>query len=173
MLVGGLAAAGVPVVVASVAWACTYHIGTLTVCSPPTSTGSYASSTQCSKITGSGTAQTGLAKVSKAGTSNVSVKVSGFYYKNYSLTFRKPGSTANCHRFGSSTSGVPSLLGYNSLGKPNTVPGPAFVVGIASGSTGGYSDVKAPASTSTGQAQVCVQDEPNVVDGNMLNVSVI
>ena len=165
LAIGGL------LVPAALAWACTYHIGTLTVCSPPTSTGSYSTSTQCSKISGSGTAQTGLAKVRKDGSASISVKVTGFYNKNYSLTFRVPGSTANCHRFGSSSSTtVRSLLGYDGLGKPNTVAGPSFVVGNGAGP---YPTVRTPSTTSTGSAQVCVQDEPNVVDGNMLNVSVI
>jgi hypothetical protein len=161
---------GVLLVAVSVAFACTLHIGTLTFCSPPTSTGSYSTSTQCSKITGSGTAQTGLAKVKKDGSSTVSVKVSGFYAKNYSINFRIPGSTSNCHRGATATGQVRSLLGFNSLGKPNTAAGPAFAVGIG---TSPYPVVQTPATLSTGSAQICVQDEPNVVDGNMLNVSVI
>lgn len=167
----GMSIPGALLVAGSVAWACTLHIGTLTVCSPPTAGGSYASSSQCSKISGSGTAQTGLARVSKSGSSKISVKVSGFYSKTYSVTFRVPGSTANCHRFGSSTNtAVRSLLGYTAAGQPKTVSGPAFVVGDG---TGAFPTVFAPATSSTGQAQVCIQDEPNVVDGNMLNVSVI
>ncbi|MGH2773706.1 MAG: hypothetical protein ACRDIU_11305 [Actinomycetota bacterium] len=154
-------------VLVSVAWACTLQVGTLTVCRPPSDT--YQGGGRCGQKTGSG-GQIGLPKIQKDGSdiSVVGTEFSGFPTV-YSIHIRRPGSSANCHRI-NSDAGVTSLLGSDALGLPNTVPGPNFNVGNGSGT---YPTVTTPAFSSTGSALVCVQDFPEVVDGNQINLTVV
>lgn len=158
---------GGALVAASTAWACTLLIGTFTVCSPPSA--SFVGSSQCSQRT-SVAGQSGLASVSKGG-SSISVTGVGFSTSPtaYSITFQRPGAGGSCHAH-NPDGGVTSLLGTDASGNPNTVIGPAFAVGLGAGL---YPSVSTPAVTTTGQATVCVQDEPERVDGNFVRVTVV
>lgn len=144
----------------SVAWACTQRVGTLLVCRPPAST--YVSSAQCGKITS--TVQTGSPTAYKAG-SQFSVKGTNFYAKNYRVTFRNPGSTSSCHVPGGAVSVLTSVTPKiaDSLPAGTTqLTGPSF-----------QAEYKSPALATTGQAKVCVQDVPDRVTGQIINMSVI
>lgn len=166
----GLFAGGL--MAASAAWACTLLVGTFTVCSPPSA--SFVSGTVCSQRT-SVSGQVGLAGVSKNG-SAISVTGTAFSTPGdpgigtlYSITFQRPGSGGSCHAH-NPDGGVTSLLGTNTSGGPNTVAGPNFSVGLG---TGPYPNVSTPSGLSTGTATVCVQDEPDRVDGNFVRVTVV
>lgn len=152
---------------ASTAWACTLLVGMFTVCSPPSA--SFVDGTVCSQRS-SVAGQVGLASVSKDG-SAISVTGIGFSSSPtvYSITFQRPGGGGSCHAH-NPDGGVTSLLGTDANGNPKTVTGPNFTVGMG---TGAYPSVSTPAVTSTGQATVCVQDEPDRVDGNFVRVTVV
>lgn len=160
---------GGALVAASTAWACTLLIGTFTVCSPPSA--SFVNASACAQRT-SVAGQVGLASVSTAGSA---ISVSGVGFSSsptvYSITFQRPGAGGSCHAH-NPDGGVTSLLGTNASGGPNTVTGPNFAVGLGAGS---YPSVVTPtlASTNTGQATICVQDEPDRVDGNFVRVTVV
>lgn len=170
--VAGAGAVGLLLAFSSIAYACTLLIGTFTVCQPATATGEVDpnSSTRCAQRVGTGTA-TGAVTFDDGG-STISIRGDDFSLPVatvYSLTFATAGQS--CHLFNVSA-GVTSLLGTtdhdgNPLTPqvPNTVNGPDFVVGIGSGSTGGYNTVTTP-SASSGTYSVCAQDEPERVDGN-------
>lgn len=146
----------------SVAWACTQRVGTLLVCRPPAST--YVSSGQCGKISGTST-QTGGPTVFRAGGTRFSVKATNFYSKKYNVTFRNVGSTSNCHRAATGvtvlSSATPTIAGSAASGKVDFL-GPSF-----------QAEFLSPAQTTTGQAKVCVQDMPDVVTGQVINLTVI
>ena len=147
-------------VLGSVAWACTQRVGTMLVCRPPAST--YVSGTRCGRVTS--TTQTGSPTVYKAG-SNFSVKATNFYAKRYQVTFRNAGSTASCHNVSSATqiltSVTPTLSGSAPAGQ-NSFVGPSF-----------QAEFKSPAQTATGQAKVCTEDVPDVITGQVINLTVI
>lgn len=147
-------------VVASVAWACTLQIGTLTVCNPPS--GVYVNG-QCAQKTGSG-GQVGLVKVPTSAT-KISVMGQNFNNAPYSVLLRVPGSTSSCHNH--LGSGVVSLLGYTPSGTPNTVNGWTGNIKVFAVTP------DTPVMASTGPALLCVQDEPGRVTGNQVTVAVI
>lgn len=166
----GLFAGGL--MAASAAWACTLLIGTFTVCSAPSA--SFVNGTVCSQRTAVA-GQVGLASVSSGG-SAISVVGTAFSTPGdpglgtlYSITFQRPGGSGSCHAH-NPDGGVTSLLGTNGSGGPNTVAGPNFAVGLGAGS---YPSVSTPSGLSTGTATVCVQDEPERVDGNFVRVTVV
>lgn len=165
----GLFAGGL--MAASAAWACTLLIGTFTVCSAPSA--SFVNGTVCSQRTAVA-GQVGLASVAKTG-SAISVVGTAFSTPGdpgigtlYSITFQRPGGTGSCHAH-NPDNGVTSLLGTTGTA-PNTVAGPNFAVGLGAGP---YPNVSTPSVTSTGTATVCVQDEPDRVDGNFVRVTVV
>lgn len=159
----GLAGVAVGVMLlTSAAWACTQRVGTLLVCRPPAS--SYVNGTQCGKV--SGTTQTGSPSLFKAG-SRISVKATNFYAKNYGVTFRSPQfPSTSCHRTATGvtvmTSATPTLAGSAAAGS-TAFMGPSFQAEFITPNTG----------TFTGQAKVCAQDMPDVVTGQIINVTVI
>jgi hypothetical protein len=144
MLVAATAAVAVPLVVASVAWACVLQQGTVLVCNPPSQT--YVNGTQCAKISGSGS-QAGLPKVSRAG-ATISVRAYSFADRPYNVNFRAPGGPG-CYQGGNQTLG--------------SAQGPSFYLG----------SLTTPAITGTGRAQVCVAQMPVASNGNTINVTVI
>ena len=160
---------GGALVAASTAWACTLLIGTFTVCSPPSA--SFVNATACAQRTAVA-GQVGLASVSDDG-SAISVTGVGFSSSPtvYSITFQRPGAGGSCHAH-NPDGGVTSLLGTDASGNPKTVTGPNFAVGLG---VGAYPNVMTPvlSATNTGQATVCVQDEPDRVDGNFVRVTVV
>lgn len=133
-------------ILASVAYACILPSGSLLVCQPASRT--YVNGKQCSRISGSGS-QAGMARVGNEG-SGISVKASNFSRRPHTIHFRIPGSRAPCQRHDGRN--AISLLGVDAQGQPNTVPGPSF-----------YRQVRTPAVASVGRAQVCVQDEDNII----------
>jgi hypothetical protein len=154
-LVAAAGAAGGFLLFGSIAWACTQRVGTMLVCAPPSQT--YVSSTQCGKV--SGTTQTGKPKVLKAGGTKFSVKASNFYSKKYNVTFRNAGSTQSCHRDTSTTDAVTVL---KSTSGATSFMGPNF-----------YAEFnKYPVQSTIGEAKVCAQDMPDVVTGQVINVTV-
>lgn len=136
------------------AWACTQRTGIFTVCEPPSTTYTSAS---CAKITG--TTQSG--KVGGAdGVSSgnlFSARAANFKYKAYSVTFRNAGSTADCHRVTANT----TILADAESGATKFM-GPSF-----------YKTFVVPTQTTTGAARVCVQDVPDVVTGQVIDLTVI
>lgn len=149
-LVIGAAAAAAFLAMGSVAWACTQRVGTLLVCRPPAST--YVSAAQCGKVTSS--VQTGSPTVYRSG-STISVTATNFYAKRYAITFRKPGSTDSCHRPGPNTLQLPDAS--------TLFLGPSFSTTVVTPSTG----------TATGQAKVCAEDIPDIITGQIINMTVI
>lgn len=160
VVVGGATVAAAFVVLGSVAWACTQRVGTMISCRPPSAT--YVNGTQCGKITG--TSQTGSPSVVKAG-SQFSVRAINFYAKPYNVTWRKVGSTANCHTIQTGvtqlTSVAPVLTGSQPAGRTSFM-GPNF-----------QAEFKSPVETATGQAKVCVQDTPDRVSAQIINFAVL
>jgi hypothetical protein len=139
-------------VLGSAAWACTQRVGTMTVCRPPSST--YVAN-QCAKVTS--VTQTGNPSVYRAG-SLISVQAKNFYAKRYQVTFRAPGSTSSCHD--------PTKAGVNALADVNSGAtlflGPTFTV-----------TANTPPQTATGQAKICAEDVPDVITGQIINLTVI
>ena len=148
----GLGAAAL-VLFAAAAFACTQRVGTFTVCEPPSTV--YNAAT-CAKITG--TTQSG--KVGGAnGVSNgntFSAKATSFKSKLYQVTFRNAGSTADCHRVTSATTILTSSDGKTKFA------GPSF-----------YKTFTVPTQTSTGAARICTQDVPDVVTGQVIDLTVL
>ncbi|MGH9178686.1 MAG: hypothetical protein ACRD0N_09060 [Acidimicrobiales bacterium] len=148
--------AGVLVLFAAAAFACTQRVGTFTVCEPPSTV--YSSAT-CAKVTG--TTQSG--KV--GGTNGVSSgntfsgRATNFKSKLYQVTFRDAGSTQDCHR-------------------PLTNAATHSLADIATGATkfagpNFYKTFVVPTQTTTGAARVCTQDVPDVVTGQVIDLTVL
>lgn len=148
-------AAGV-MVLGAAAFACTQRVGTFTVCQPPSQT--YVSST-CAKITG--TTQSG--KVGGAGGvssgETISARAASFKSKLYQVSFRDAGSTADCHR--PLTNSSSHILADIATGATK-FQGPSF-----------YKTFVVPTQTTTGAARICTQDVPDVVTGQVIDVTVI
>lgn len=141
---------------AAVAWACTQRVGTLTVCEPASST--YVPAT-CAKITG--TTQTGtIGGANGVSSGNTfSARATNFKYKLYQVTFRDAGSTADCHR-------------------PLTNPSTHALADVATGATSFagpnfFKTFVVPTQTATGAARICAQDVPDVVTGQVLDLTVL
>jgi hypothetical protein len=149
-VIGTTVAVATVLILGSAAWACTQRVGTMVVCRPPAR--NYVSSAQCGKVTS--TTQTGAPTVYKAG-STISVTATNFYAKRYAITFRKPGSTASCHAPGPNTVVLPNAS--------TTFMGPSFSATVTTPSTG----------TVTGQAKICTEDVPDVITGQIINMTVI
>ncbi len=148
-----VAAAGL-LLFAAAAWACTQRVGTFTVCEPPSTT--YVS-TQCAKITG--TTQSGKAGGANGVSSGntFSARAANFKSKLYQVTFRDAGSAADCHRINAATKALPdTATGATSF------RGPSF-----------YKTFVVPTQTTTGAARVCTQDVPDVVTGQVIDLTVI
>ena len=156
--VGGAVAVAGLVMFAAVAFACTQRIGTFTICKPASKT--YAAST-CTKITG--TTQAGnlgitLDNGDDSSTASVfSAKAINFKTKPYQVTFRLPNSTADCHRVNAGTVILTATDGTNQF------MGPKFFKRFVTPALGG----------AEGPARICTQDVPDVVTGQVLNVTVI
>ena len=160
-VVGAGAAAVALLSFEAAAWACTQRIGTFTVCEPPSTT--YVTAT-CAKVTG--TTQSG--KVGGAGGIKsgeaFSARASSFKTKLYSVTFRRPNATnfGDCHRVGGvGTSGEFTQVLPDSTGATKFM-GPSF-----------YKTFVVPTLTTTGAAKICVQDVPDVVSGQVIDVTVV
>ena len=181
LLVAGTGAAAVALLVSAAAWACTLRNDvTLKVFNKTTypsgtcaNVGSPAGSA-CSKAIGNG-AQTGLATADINGDDVLNIAGNGFIDATgdlfYSITWRHPGSTGNCHR--TNPDGSIVLMG-----------------GSATVTSGGTLDVTRTAVTTDGRAQetglvrICVQDyefgdtstatpTPTVVIGQIVDISVV
>lgn len=180
LLVAGTGVAAAALLVTAAAWACTLRDGsTLKVFNltkyPSATCGTAGSPTgsACSKAIGNG-AQTGLATVDTAGDDVLSIAGNGFTDAtgdiNYSITWRHPGSTGNCHR----TNPDGSIV---QMGASATV------------TSSGTLDVTRSAiqtstrTPSTGLVRICVQDyefgdtgtaspTPTVVVGQIVDVDV-
>lgn len=157
--VGGTVAVAGLVMFAAVAFACTQRIGTFNICKPASKT--YSAST-CTKITG--TTQSGNLGIQlddpsvNGGTATeFSAKAINFKTKPYQVTFRKPGSSADCHR---TTSADTQIL--TATDGTTQFMGPKF-----------FKKFVMPSVGTGGQARICTQDIPDVVTGQVLNVTVI
>lgn len=154
VVAGAAAVSAGLVVAAAAAFACTQRVGTFTVCEPPSTT--YVAST-CAKI--SGTTQSGTV----GGTGGVSsgetfsARAANFKKKLYSVTFRNAGSTADCHRVNANT----QILNDVATGS-NKFMGPSW-----------YKTFLVPTQTTTGAAKICTEDVPDVVTGQVIDVTVI
>ncbi len=164
-----VATAAAGVLLASSAWACTLREGTLEVYNETlydSCAGAGHRGRECSKVVGTGK-QTGLAKVSHTGGEQITLNGTGFAASTFVLTWRNPGSSANCHR--TNTDGSVVYLESNA-----TVSGPNFTTTRTTPAT--------PAPTTrnnkkTGLARICVQenefDNPaTVVSGQIADVGV-
>ena len=155
-LATGFAGGVAMVMLAATAYACTQRVGTLLVCRPPAST--YVSGSQCGQITG--TTQTGSPTMTQAG-ARFSAKATNFQRTAYNVTWRKPGSGASCHTASAdtivlkSTKNKTSFLGPTFYAEFDPSANPVLV------------------STTTGQAKVCTQDMPDIIVGQIINVTVI
>lgn len=165
--------------VASTAWACTLLIGELTVCDID------ANPDDCGTRTGIAS-QSGTPSVLEAGT-NITVVGTGFSEgtpltgTEYSILFRRPLLSASCHVF-NPDAGTTSLIGTHTetvggvtVTVPNTITTSAPNYNFGVGRSGdAYPSVATPdTGDRLGSAQVCVQDEPERVDGNFINITVI
>lgn len=164
--------------VAAVAWACTVQIGTLTVCSPVPLT-TFVQGACARKVNTNGTgSQAGSIMVSKSG-SKMSVLGSNFISGHaYSVLYNSPRAVAlgaNCHQHG--TAGVTDLLDFNKVGDPGTpwtVNGPSWNLGVLPKSHGlNTPNVTQQPAPHTGTGKLCVQDEPDRVNGNQIVFAVI
>ena len=100
----GVGGVGALVAAASVAWACTTHIGVLKVCNPP-------GSTSCVKQNyRDGTGLSGGVSVSQDGT-KIQIIGNSFKSKYYSIKFQAPGVSGDCHGIGTTLGAV--VLGPN------------------------------------------------------------
>jgi hypothetical protein len=149
LLYGAVGVVASVMILGSTAWACTQRVGTLVVCRPPAST--YIAS-QCGKVTSM--TQTGAPTVYATG-SSISVRATNFYTKRYAITFRMPGSSASCHFVGPTTVRLPDAA--------TTFLGPTFNAVVTTPPTG----------TTLGQAKVCAEDVPDVITGQVINLTVI
>lgn len=178
-VLGAFAALALMLVVASTAWACTLLIGELTVCDID------ANPDDCGTRTGIAS-QSGTPSVVEAGT-NITVVGTGFSEgtpftgTEYSILFRRPLLSASCHVF-NPDAGTTSLIGTHTetiggvtLTVPNTITTSAPNYNFGVGRSGdAYPSVATPdTGDRLGSAQVCVQDEPERVDGNFINITVI
>ncbi len=152
LLQGAVVASAAVLMLGSAAWACTQRVGTMTVCRPPAST--YIAR-QCGKVTS--VTQTGNPTIYSAG-SMISVQAKNFYAKRYQVTFRAPNSNSSCHN--------PTQPGVSALADANTGAtlflGPTFTV-----------TAKTPPQTSTGLAKICAEDVPDVITGQIVNLTVV
>ena len=141
---------------AAAAWACTQRVGTFTVCEPPSTT--YIA-TQCARITG--TTQSGkVGGANGVSSGNLfSARAANFKSKLYQVTFRDAGSTADCHR--PVTNATSHTLADQATGA-TTFRGPSF-----------YKTFVVPVQTTTGAARVCTQDVPDVVTGQVIDLTVL
>ena len=141
---------------AAAAWACTQRVGTFTVCEPPSTT--YVS-TSCAKITG--TTQSGKVGGANGVSSGntFSARAANFKSKLYQVTFRDAGSSADCHR--PLTNAATHALADVATGA-TTFRGPSF-----------YKTFVVPAQATTGAARVCAQDVPDVVTGQVIDLTVL
>ncbi|MGH3369584.1 MAG: hypothetical protein ACRDPR_06255 [Nocardioidaceae bacterium] len=148
-----LGAAGL-VLFAAVAFACTQRVGTFTVCEPPSTVYNSAS---CAKITG--TTQSGkVGGVNGVSSGNTfSGRASSFKSKLYQVTFRNAGTTADCHRVNANT----TILADVATGATKFA-GPSW-----------YKTFVVPTQTATGSARICTQDVPDVVTGQIIDVTVL
>ena len=151
----GLGAA-VLVLFAAAAFACTQRVGTFTVCEPPST---IYNSTSCAKITG--TTQSGkVGGVNGVSSGNAfSARAANFKSKLYQVTFRDAGSNQDCHR-------------------PLTNVSTHSLADIATGATkfagpNWYKTFTVPTQTTTGAARVCTQDVPDVVTGQVIDLTVL
>ena len=154
VLATGFAGGVAIVMLAATAYACTQRVGTLLVCRPPAST--YSSG--CGQITG--TTQTGSPTMPQAG-ARFSAKATNFQRTAYNVTWRKPGAGDSCHSASANTVVLKSTKNKTSF------LGPTF-----------YAEFDPSAnpvlvSTATGQAKVCTQDMPDIIVGQIINVTVI
>lgn len=155
-VVGVGAAAAALLSFEAAAWACTQRVGTFTVCEPPSTV--YVSTT-CAKITG--TTQSGKVGGANGVSSGnaFSARAVNFKAKLYSVSFRDAGSTADCHR--PLTNPSSHLLADTATGATKFA-GPSF-----------YKTFVVPTQTATGSARVCVNDVPDVVTGQVIDLTVI
>lgn len=144
------------VALGAAAFACTQRVGTFTVCEPPSTT---YNSAVCSKITG--TTQSGKVGGANGVSSGntISARAVNFKVKLYQVSFRDAGSTADCHR-------------------PLTNAASHSLADIATGATkfqgpNFYKTFVIPTQTTTGGAKICTQDVPDVVTGQIIDVTVI
>ena len=130
------------------------RLGTFTVCEPPSTT---FVSTTCARITG--TTQTGrVGGANGVSSGNLfSVQATNFKAKLYQVTFRDAGSSADCHRASANT----HVLADVATGA-TTFRGPSF-----------YKTFVVPTQTTTGRGRICVQDMPDVVSGQAIDVVVL
>ena len=157
-VVGAGAAAVALLSFEAAAWACTQRVGTFTVCEPPSDI--YVSA-NCAKITG--TTQSGkVGGANGVSSGNLfSARAVNFKTKLYSVTFRNAGSGADCHRVNSTTAVLPEILPDGRTGATKFM-GPSF-----------FKNFRVPAQTTTGAARVCVQDVPDVVTGQVIDLTVL
>ena len=141
---------------AAAAWACTQRVGTFTVCEPPSTT--YVSTT-CAKITG--TTQSGKVGGANGVSSGntFSGRATNFKAKLYQVSFRDAGSSADCHR-------------------PLTNPATHALADVATNATSFqgpsfYKTFVVPTQTQTGAARICTQDVPDVVTGQVIDLTVL
>ena len=141
---------------AAAAWACTQRVGTFTVCEPPSTT--YVAA-QCAKITG--TTQSGKAGGANGVSSGniFSARATNFKAKLYQVSFRDAGSTQDCHR--PLTNASTHALADVDTGA-TSFQGPSF-----------YKKFVVPTQTATGAARVCTQDVPDVVTGQVIDLTVL
>lgn len=151
-----LAGGAAMVMLASAAFACTQRVGTLLVCRPPAS--SYVSPGQCGTITG--TTQTGAPTMPFTG-ARFSAKATNFQKTVYNVTWRKPGSAASCHTASTDTTVLSDTKGNRSF------MGPKFYAEFDP------SNNPVLAAGGTGQAKVCSQDMPDIIVGQIINITVI
>jgi hypothetical protein len=151
----GLGAAAL-VLFAAAAFACTQRVGTFTVCEPPSTTYVAAS---CAKITG--TTQSGKVGGANGVSSGntFSARAVNFKSKLYQVTFRDAGSNADCHR--PLTNATSHTLADIATGATKFA-GPNF-----------YKTFVVPTQTTTGAARVCTQDVPDVVTGQLIDLTVL
>jgi hypothetical protein len=155
-VVGAGAAAVALLSFEAAAWACTQRVGTFTVCEPPSTT--YVSTT-CAKITG--TTQSGRVGGANGVSSGntFSARAVNFKAKLYSVSFRDAGSTADCHR---PLTNPTSHLLKDVATQKDKFAGPSF-----------YKTFVVPTQTATGSARVCVNDVPDVVTGQVIDLTVL
>ena len=156
-VVGAGAAAAALLTFEAAAWACTQRVGTFTVCEPPSTV--YVATT-CAKITG--TTQSGKVGGANGVSSGntFSARAVNFRSKLYSVSFRDAGfPTQDCHR--PLTNPASHLLADTATGATKFA-GPAF-----------YKTFVVPTQTATGSARVCVNDVPDVVTGQVIDLTVI
>ena len=179
LLVAGTGAAAAALLVSAAAWACTLRndvtlkvFNTTVYPSGTCATVGSPAGSACSKAVGNG-AQTGLATVDTSG-DVLSIAGNGFIDAtgdtSYSITWRHPGSTGNCHR----TNGDGSIV---QMGASATVSGGVLTETRTAVTTTGR-------TPETGLVRICVQDyefgdtgtvspTPTVVIGQIVDIDVV